>query len=104
VLACDHDWRQVSWLAGRCPSPPSQAGDAQWLMAKGSPLTVAGAATESGLCSKEPTLTVFPFDPQREPSPERLDEIAKQVKSAEAASAINPSSIAIDRSSSTKLA
>jgi hypothetical protein len=59
-------------------------------MAKGSPLTVAGAAPESGLCSKEPTLTVFPFDPQREPSPERLDEIATQVNSFEAAPAINP--------------
>ena len=24
VLACDHDWRQVSWLAGHCLSSPSR--------------------------------------------------------------------------------
>jgi hypothetical protein len=37
--------RQVSWLAGRRPSPPSRVFS-QWLCGTGSPLTVAGAAAE----------------------------------------------------------
>ena len=41
-------FRQVSWLAGRRPSPPSQTlrGKVQWHVEKGSPPTVAGAAPD----------------------------------------------------------
>src|SRR6187551_2795805 len=52
ALACDHDWRQVSWLAGQCLFTAFPDRAVQWLMAKGSPLTVAGAAAESGLVPK----------------------------------------------------
>lgn len=45
-FACDHDRRQVSWLAGRHLAPPSRSRCFSGKMAKGSPLTVAGAAAE----------------------------------------------------------
>jgi len=44
ILACDHDRRQVSWLAGRYLSSPSRDRDSQWHMTEDSSLTVAGAA------------------------------------------------------------
>jgi hypothetical protein len=41
----DHDWQQVSWLAGRHLQPPSQDQSTPVvLMVVGSSLTVAGAA------------------------------------------------------------
>jgi hypothetical protein len=41
-------FRQVSWLADHHPSPPSQAllCKTQWHLEKGSPPTVAGAASD----------------------------------------------------------
>jgi hypothetical protein len=68
---------RVTTTGGRSPgSLPFTAfpdTSVQWLVAKGSPLTVAGAAAESGLYSngivfEEASLTAFPFDPQGEPS------------------------------------
>ena len=47
ALARDHDWWQVSWLAGRGLRPPSQGQPSPVaFMVVGSPLTVAGAAAE----------------------------------------------------------
>ena len=53
--------RQVSWLAGRRPSPPSRAG-AQWHCGTSSPLTVAGAAADLGANAR----TAFPFHSSKE--------------------------------------
>ena len=66
--------RQVSWLAGRRPSPPSQ-DRSQWPLTMDSPLTVAGAAAEWAPKSR----TAFPFNPLREPSPGRMAAFAAPV-------------------------
>jgi len=57
VFTRDNGRRQVSWLAGRRLLPPSR-NRTQWLLAKGYPLTVAGAAAALDRVVR----TAFPFD------------------------------------------
>jgi hypothetical protein len=64
VLACDHDWRQVSWLAGRRPSPPSQTRMSSGYWRKARRLQLRGQPRNRTLF-KELALTAFPFDPRR---------------------------------------
>ncbi|MCW2018335.1 hypothetical protein ACVILJ_007973 [Bradyrhizobium diazoefficiens] len=59
IFACDHGWRQVSWLAGRHHFVAFPGPRTQWLLTKDYPLTVAGAAAALG---KHPR-TAFPFHP-----------------------------------------
>ena len=68
VLVRDHGRWQVSWLAGLCLAPPSRL-----------PSGVIGARLAAYSCGgshgigvarcEDDGLTVFPFDPRREPSP-----------------------------------
>src|SRR5271168_423183 len=58
---------QVSWLAGHRLTADLPGFPVVMNWQTGSPLTVAGAATASSVLA----LTVFPFDPRREPSSRR---------------------------------
>jgi hypothetical protein len=56
-------FRQVSWLAGHDPPPPSRALSAKPsdIVEKGSPPTVAGAAPDLARCQRITNRTEFPF-------------------------------------------
>src|SRR6516162_11023296 len=56
-------FRQVSWLAGHCSSPPSRflLCKSQWHLEKGSPPTVAGAASDLACRQSTANLTEFPL-------------------------------------------
>src|SRR3984893_11484424 len=67
VLVRDHDRWQVSWLAGPCVAPPSRLPSG----VIGARLTAHSCGGSHGIgpaSSKGDGLTVFPFDPRREPS------------------------------------
>jgi hypothetical protein len=57
--------RQVSWLAGHDPPPPSRALSAKPsdILEKGSPLTVAGAAPDLARCQRNGEPHRIPFLP-----------------------------------------
>jgi hypothetical protein len=59
AFACDHDWQQVSWLAGQCLRPPSQEPvSPQWF--PGRRLTAYSCGGSRGVAGQSPR-TTFPW-------------------------------------------